>query len=189
MRILSTLMVILLAPLGYAGLPQPGEPLTPLSIEDKGELILEGEETAFRAWRLGDAEGYPQVVQYLAARLSASKINEPFTDTLGAAGLSHDHYRVTTIINLDDALWGTGGFVIRELEKNKRAHPHAIMVADAQGTGLAEWELERENSAIILLDASGIVRFFKQGALSDTEIAEVVQMLRNLVAERLGGSN
>lgn len=181
MRILMTIVLAWLIPVSYANQLHVDAPLPPLSIEEKGELVLKGDQVGFRDWHSDAAQGFPHVIQYMAARMSSSKINEPFTDALDAADLPSDRYRVTTIINLSDALWGTGGFVIRELEKNKRKHPHAVMVADDEGLGRTNWGLQRESSAIILLDSTGKIRFFKDGALTGDEIEQVLQMLRDAV--------
>lgn len=184
MRILAALLLSAALPLALAAPPQVGQTLPSLTIEDKGELILAGDHIEFHPWQSDQLPAaMPQVIQYLAARLSTSKINEPFTDALSVAGLDAERYRVTTIINLDEALWGTSGFVIRELEKNKREHPHAVMVVDANGRGRATWDLEPANSAIILLNEAGTVQFFKQGALSEAEIEEVLGMLRAATTE------
>ena len=60
-----------------------GRPLPQLSIEDRGELLLEGDEVTFRPWVLPRGIGKIHVLQYMAATRGASKLNEPFTDRLG----------------------------------------------------------------------------------------------------------
>lgn len=158
---------------------QVGNPLPQLAIADRGELLLENGERVFRPWNSGSGLGQVQVVQYLAATLSASKINEPFTDALSAAQLPPEQHRVTTILNLDEALWGSSGFVLRELTKNKELHPQAIIVADNAGTGLKTWQLQAESSAIAIVSAEGEVLYFKQGAMSPLEIETAIQLIRH----------
>ena len=72
----------------------------------------------------------------MAGRMSARGQTKPFTDTLESA-LPDKSFHITTVINLDDALWGTTGFVVSEVKSNKRKYPNATMVLDEQGTGLS----------------------------------------------------
>lgn len=175
---IALLSAALLSPLCRAELPRVGEPLPPLAIEDRGELLLAEDRPVFQPWQTDSSPAQPRVVQYLAARFSTSRINEPFTDALEAARLDPAHHQVITILNLDEALWGTRSLVLKELEKNKRQHPHAILVVDADGEGRNQWQLESAGSAILLVDAENTVQFFKQGTLTDAEIEQVLAALR-----------
>lgn len=162
-----------------------GKPVPPLSIENKGELVLKDSKIHYQQWdtKVFSTSQSPRVhtVQYLAARMSASKINEPFTDRIDAADFPTDKHLVTTIINVDDAMWGTTGFVTAELEANKKKHPHASMVADQYGLGAKAWSLSQENSAVMILAPSGEVLFFKQGALSAAELDESIQLIEQQI--------
>jgi YtfJ family uncharacterized protein len=138
-----------------------GAPLPDLAISDKGEIVRQGDKYEWKAWDTAMLPGKVQVVQYLAARLTASKINEPFTDALREAKLPNDKHESTTLINADDATWGTSGFIDGELKSNKKKYPHARMIQDAKGEGLKAWGLKKEGSAIAILDKTGKVIFFK----------------------------
>ena len=109
--------------------------------------------------------------------MSDSKIFEPFTDLLQksvAPGAIH----VTTVLNLDAAMWGTTGFVISELEKNKRLHPESTMVVDDEGTGINQWGLGDEGRGLIITDANGIVKYFTPKAMSDDEMATALALIQ-----------
>ncbi len=159
---------------------QTGATLPSLSINDKGELMLSGDDISYKPWSSNElANGQKvQILQYLAARSSASKINEPFTDRLEQEKLSTDTHHVTTIINASDAIWGTGGFVSGELKSNKKKYPRSSLVDDAEGKGAKTWKLEAESSAIAILSPTGKVLFFKQGALSPAEIDSTVTLVK-----------
>lgn len=161
-----------------------GAPLPALAIEKPGELTLQGDDIRFAPWDSSQLSGRVHVLQYLAGRMAASKLNEPLTDRLDAEDFPTDQHRVTTIINLDDALWGTGGFVMGELKSNKRRYPEAGIIADGSGLGLRTWQLEANSSAIAVLDADGMVRFYRQGALSSAEIEQVVALIRQEIARQ-----
>ena len=112
-----------------------GEPLPAIAITEKGELVLsEPDKVHYKDWVTSDLAGRVHVLQYLAGRLSTPKINKPFTDRLGELHLESRHYHVTTIINLDDTLFGTSAIVASQLKRNKRKYPASSIVADKHGT-------------------------------------------------------
>ena len=73
---------------------------------------------------------------------------------------------------------GTGALVVNALKSNKKQFPGAVLVADENGTGLRQWQLEKASSAIVITDPAGIVRYFKQGAMSDAQIESALQLVR-----------
>ncbi|MEQ9464451.1 MAG: YtfJ family protein [Haliea sp.] len=158
-----------------------GQPLPPLLIEEQGELLLEDGRRQFRPWHSDSGLGQPQVIQYMAARMSTSKLNEPLTDALQAAAFPPDSLRVTTILNLADAAWGTRGFVLGELESNKKKHPQAVLVADESGAGLNRWQLAAKNSAIAVVAPDGAIALFHEGPLDEAGIDRVLSMIHDWI--------
>jgi YtfJ family uncharacterized protein len=153
-----------------------GQPLPELNIAERGELLLENDDVSYTAWQAPIQPGKAHVLQYMAGTAGASKINEPFTERLKVAeGLD---ILVTTVINLDDATWGTSGFVVSEVKKNKRLFPMSQLVLDEDGRGRETWSLPRKSSAIVITDASGIVQYVKQGAMDEQEIQSALDLLR-----------
>lgn len=163
-----------------------GAPLPSLSIENKGELVLQGDTVTYQHWSTAALTGKVQVLQYMAGRMAASKLNEPFTDQLKTRGFPLDKYHVTTIINLSDAFFGTSGFVNSELKSNKKKYPKSSIVADKSGLGATLWGLKRQSSAIFVLSPTGEVLFFKDGALSAEEIDNVLALIQQQI-EQLEG--
>ncbi len=157
------------------------QPLPPLLIEDQGELLLEDGRRHFQSWHSDSGLGQPQVIQYMAARMSTSKLNEPLTDALQEAGFPADQLRVTTILNLADAAWGTRGFVLSELERNKKKHPDAVLVADESGAGREHWQLAAKNSAIAVVAPDGAVALFHEGALDSAGIDQVLALIQSWI--------
>lgn len=179
MRILA-IAASLMMPLAFAGDSLLGKRLADLSILDRGELVLAGDEVTYQPWRYPQEPGRVHVVQYLAATQAASEINEAFTDRM-KTDLPQGQFLSTTIVNLDEAMWGTGGFVVSKLKSNKLQFPGAVLVADADGLGRKQWQLEKKSSAVIVADPSGLVRFFKQGAMSAEEIESTLAMVKNYI--------
>lgn len=181
------LLASLLTALAHANEILPGSRLPDLGIAEKGELVLDGDEVGYRAWTYPQQPGKVHVLQYMAATRSASNINKPFTDKMKTA-LPQGAFLSTTILNLDEAMWGTSGFVVSELESNKREFPNAVLVADEGGVGLSKWQLEKENSAVIVTDPQGVVRFFKQGAMSAEEIESTLALVLQYIGESDGAA-
>lgn len=157
-----------------------GQPLPQLAIDDRGELVLDNDEFSFQPWELPAAIGKFHVVQYMAGTKGASELNKPFTDRLKEIAVGS--YKVTTVINLDEAMWGTSGFVISELKKNKRRYPRSHMVVDADGIGRELWKFESKSSAIVIVDAAGSVRYLKDGAMSEPEIEQALKLISGVTS-------
>ena len=85
---------------------------------------------------------------------------------------------MTTVLNLDAAMWGTTGFVVSELKKNKRVHPQATMVLDDDGSGVVEWDLGAAGTGLIIANKEGVVKFFTPKALNEGEMAATVELIR-----------
>jgi hypothetical protein len=155
-----------------------GARLTPLTIENRGALILEDGHIRYQAWNSNSLTGKVHMIQHLAARLSTRKINQPFTDRITAAQFPRDKYLTTTILNVDDALWGSTAFVYGELEDSKKQYSYTSIIADSRGKAQKVWQLQKKNSSIILLDKNGQVLFFKEGALTAQEIESTLELIK-----------
>lgn len=157
--------------------PSLNAPLPALSISDRGELKYDDDDFTFVPWTSDNAAGKVHVVQYLGATKSGSETFKPFTDRLGDA-FEPGTIVVTTIVNLDAAMWGTTGFVLSELKKNKRQHPQATMVLDEAGSGVKKWSLGKKGTALAITDESGVVKFFTTEALSPEEVEATLALVR-----------
>lgn len=180
LRILAVLAA-LIAPFAIGSNLAAGDRLPDLSIADKGELVLTGEKVGYRPWHYPQQPGMVHVVQYMAATRAASEINKPFTDRM-KTDLPQGAFLSTTILNLDEAMWGTGGLVVSELKSNKLEFPGAVLVADEEGDGLKQWQLLKESSLVIVTDPQGTVLFSKQGAMSAAEIDSTLQLILHNIA-------
>ena len=161
-------------PLGAAA------PLPPVTIKDKGELLLEGEDFSFAEWNSNVNPGKVHVLQYFAGTMGDSKTFEPFTDLLQKK-LDYRKYHVTTIINLDASLWGTTGFVVAEVKASKKKFPRATIVLDAEGTGADIWGLGKKGAVLAILDKDGIVRFLTREPLSPEQMDSSLELVRSQI--------
>lgn len=170
---LFTAQVMAAAPVVDAALPA-------LSIDDKGELQIVGDEVEYTPWSTQNKAGQVHIIQYLAATKSASEIFKPLTDKLQTS-FEPGTIEVTTVINLKAAMWGTSGFVASEVKKNKLEHPESAMVLDKKGTGASEWELGKKGPGLLIVNREGIVKFFATEALSPVDVDSVIALIKSLL--------
>ena len=139
-RLMATLVFSLFCIGSFAAAPTVDAPLSTLTIEERGELTMSGDDFKFIPWNSDKHLGQVQVIQYFGATMGDSKIFEPFTDLLQES-LEPGTVQVTTVLNMDAAMWGTSGFVISELEKNKRLTPNppwsSMTMAQASVNGIS----------------------------------------------------
>ncbi|ECB3764802.1 YtfJ family protein, partial [Salmonella enterica subsp. enterica serovar Virchow] len=100
-----------------------------------------------------------------------------------SAGLPHDRYQTTTIVNTDDAIPGSGMFVRSSIESNKKLYPWSQFIVDSNGVARNAWQLKEEGSAVIVLDKDGRVQWVKDGALTQQEVQQVVDLLHKLLSK------
>lgn len=181
-RTLSTIVLAVASCAVLAAAPSVNSPLPPLKITERGELIMSGEDFSFVPWSSDNApQDKVHVIQYFGATLSDRDVFKPFTDRL-QTDVEPGTVHVSTILNLDAALWGTTGFVISELEKNKKMHPQASMVLDDDGSGISEWELGKAGTGLMVMDKKGIVKYFTRQPLSEEELTSTLELIRSLSA-------
>lgn len=172
--------MFLLSPLSWSIGITVGAPLPGLVIDDRGELTLLEGDFSYRPWALPTALGKVHVLQYMAGRMSARSQTKPFTDRLESA-IPDGAIHVTTVINLDDTLWGTSGFVVGEVKSSKRKYPDSTIVLDEEGSGLETWGLQPKGATIVILDPGGSVLYFKEGAMSESEIDSTLELMRSYI--------
>ncbi len=160
---------------------QQGQSLPELAITDKGRILLNGGDFSYAPFNTSELTGEVRLIQHFAGRTSAKAINQAMIDAVKAAELPHDKYQTVTVINVDDAIWGTGAFVVSSAKDGKAEFPFSDVVLDEEGVMRSSFELESESSAIIVIDQSGKIRFVKDGKLSDDEISQVIHLLKQLL--------
>ena len=159
-----------------------GEPMPPLTIPSQGELKLSDDEFSYEPWALPVGLGKPHILQYMAGTLKARGQTQSFNDRL-ETDIPHEKIHITTVINMDQILWGSTRFVMSQVKSNKARYPMATIVLDESGLGQRTWALPEKDAAVVLMDPNGSVLWFKEGALSDQDIDETIELLRQYVAD------
>ena len=156
-----------------------GEPLPNAVVADKGEITLQDDKIVYQEWNSNQLAGKVRVLQAIAGRSSAKAMNADLMSAITAADFPDDQYQTTTIINQDDAIWGTGSFVKSSAEDSKKEFSWSSMVLDANGSVHESWQLAAESSAIIVLDKNSQVLFVKEGKLTQEEIKQAIQIVKS----------
>ena len=152
--------------------------LPAVKVSDYGEIVLNGKDIAFQSWTSSMLPGKVRIVHHLAGRTSAKEKNQAMIDAIKASHFNPTKYQTTTIINADDAIVGTGMFVKSSAEKGKVENPHSQVVLDDKSAVKNAWALNAKESAIIVLDKNGKVKFVKEGQLSASDIQTVLSLVR-----------
>ena len=155
-----------------------GESVPNVEVASYGEVILEGKETKFTKWSTQNMLGKVRVIQAIAGRSSAKELNAPMMTAITAAKFPDESYQTTSIINQDDSIWGTGSFVKSSIQDSKKEFPWSSMVLDESGTVASSWALKEESSAIIVQDKQGKILFVKEGALNESEVTQVIELIK-----------
>lgn len=176
---------LLLSPwLAFAHNFVEGQPVKPIAITDRGELLLDNHDAfSYRNWNSGELAGKVRIVQYIAGRKSAKKKNSMLIKAVKAANFPQDRFQPATIVNTDDVIFGSGFFVLDKIEKNKRRYPWAQFIIDSSGLGRSAWQLNEMSSTILVLDKEGRVLWAKDGDLTPKEVHQVIAMVQKMVSE------
>ncbi|WKE66282.1 YtfJ family protein [Gallaecimonas kandeliae] len=182
MQVRTLALAALLAFPALAHNIQTNAPVPEVAIQKDGAITLEGKKFGYQPFNTDSLTGKVRVIQHFAGRTSAKEINEPLIDAIKAAHLPADKYQTVTIINVDDAIWGTGGFVRSSAKDAKKDYPWSEIVLDENGLVKKAWDLQPKSSAIVVVDPSGKVRFAKDGKLSSDEVKQVMTLVKQLLA-------
>ncbi|MFG6665941.1 YtfJ family protein [Halomonas sp. HNIBRBA4712] len=156
---------------------EAGEPVAPVQVADRGELVLEQGALRYRPWSSAELAGSVGVVLHVAGRLSARDLNAPIIEAIEAADFPSERFQATTIVNTDDAVFGSSMFVRKSVESSKRDVPEMQFVVDEDSAVQSAWNLARGGSAVVVHDAAGRVRFAKDGPLTLYEVNHVMDLL------------
>ena len=181
--LLSAVMGSLISVNAFAHNIQPNQLLANVTVSDKGEITLNGNDVAYKSWSSMALPGKVRVIQHIAGRSAAKEKNQAMIEAIKAAHFNQAKYQTTTIINADDAVVGTGMFVKSSAEKGKKENAHSQVILDDKSAVKNAWRLREKDSVIILLDKTGKVQFVKEGKLTDDEVKEVISRATALIAK------
>ncbi|NBI40901.1 YtfJ family protein [[Haemophilus] felis] len=154
--------------------------LPAVQVTDNGEMLLNNGEIHYQAWQSEKLTGKVRVLHHFAGRSSVKEKNEPLMNAIREAKFNPEKYQTTSIINANDVVFGTGGFVKSKAESGKKENAHSQVILDKQESVKNAWQLKEKESLIVVLDATGKVRFVQEGALNQQEVQQVVKLVTEL---------
>ena len=90
---------------------------------------------------------------------------------------------MTTIINMDEAMWGTSGMIKSEIESNKEEFPDSTFVLDKDGVGNKIWALGKKGGLLAVIDKAGSVLYLTREAISEQGVASAMAILKEQTGE------
>ena len=100
--LLSAVMGSLISVNAFAHNIQPNQLLANVTVSDKGEITLNGNDVAYKSWSSTALPGKVRVIQHIAGRSAAKEKNQAMIEAIKAAHFNQAKYQTTTIINADD---------------------------------------------------------------------------------------
>ena len=158
----------------------PGQPLPPVGVTDRGELIVQQDKIRYQRWNTDRLAGKTGIVLHMAGRLAAKESNAALIQAIENAGFPGTTVQIVTIVNTDDAVPGSAIFVRQSLESSKKETPGAQFVVDATGAVRRSWQLVEGGSAVVILGKQGRIRFAHDGALTDEQVRQVIALVQQL---------
>lgn len=173
------LLLLTLAPtLAFSHNLSIGQRVPLVNIDTYGEITLQGDDVGYHPWTTQQMLGKVRVIQAIAGRSKAKEMNTPLMSAITEAQFPKKQYQTTTVINQDDALWGTSAFVKSSAENSKKTFSWSSMVLDKNGLLATTWDLKQESSAIVVQNKQGDILFVKEGSLTPNEVTHVIKLIQ-----------
>ncbi len=122
MRHYGLMIALLFSGFATAHTLTPGQPVPPVFVADKGEMVLNQGDINYQRWNSQTLTGKVRLVIHVAGRLSAKDQSARLIEAIQQASLPRDRFQTTTIVNTDDALPGSAIFVVRSIASSKKRH-------------------------------------------------------------------
>lgn len=141
------------------------------------EVIIEGENggrTDGQVWNSSMLKGKIHTVFYVDP--DERDLNNPFADALKAKNFDRKKLNSVAIVNLA-ATWLPNVVIESKLKAKQKKFPHTIYVKDKKKVLVKAWNLEDDNSDILIFNKEGKLIYKKFGKVSDKEIPEVLSLI------------
>lgn len=141
-----------------------GNSLPELTIDNSGEITVVNGKAKYRPWSSSQIDKIT-LLQIMRASNESQEVNQSFLDKFSAAFEENSSVDSTTVIISRSIPRLFGGFVKKELKKNKIAHPRAVMVNDKRAKALETWGIPDTLSVMLLVNSEGKVLTYHEGRL------------------------
>ncbi|WP_158264565.1 YtfJ family protein [Photobacterium rosenbergii] len=149
-----------------------GDTLPAATVTDGGYAYVEDGKVEYKEWSVSEIK--PQGTIVLIAKAgraaAADMVTTEFVEKLKSANVD-----MINFINKDDAAFGTGMFVEGAIEESMLKDPAGRVVLDRDGELFAEWELEEQSAAVIIVK-DGKVAYLHEGALDASKENKILEL-------------
>ena len=181
LRKLLALTCLLLPMMASAHKFETGQRVPPIGITNRERCHIDKDQFSYKTWNSAQLAGKVRVLQHIAGRTSAKEKCDAELKQLNRRNCRTIATRRPPFVNTDDAIPGSGMFVRSSLESNKKLYPWSQFIVDSNGVARGAWQLDEESSAIAVLDKDGRVQWAKDGALTQQEVQQVMDLLHKLL--------
>ena len=127
-----------------------------------------------KAWSSSMLKGKVYIIFYVDP--DKKDLNEDLSDALKKRHFNRKKYSSIAIVNLA-ATWLPNAIIESKLKDKQKKFPDTIYVKDKKKVLVKEWNLEDDNSDILIFNKKGKLIYKKFGKVSNTEIVEVLKLI------------
>ena len=161
------------------------EEISPISPSRKlQQLNIDGRRVSYANADFEDLKGKVVAFYYIAAQQGTDKLQASLVGAIDAEQFSTDDFINVTVLNTDDAMFGTAGLAKSTFEGRSKAHgtDDRIFWLDSKSIIRDAWDLDSKSAAHIILDKDNNVLAVYEGKIGDDEVAEAVE----IIADNIG---
>jgi YtfJ family uncharacterized protein len=144
----------------------------PKEVELKGDL---GGRLDGSPWSSKELKGKINVIFYVDP--DERDLNNEASEALKKEKFPKDKFQSYGLINMD-ATWLPNFIISSSLEEKQKRYPSTIYVRDYDKILVKEWGISDDNSDVLAFDKEGKLIFKKYGKLTDSDIKELIQVIR-----------
>ncbi len=133
-----------------------------------------GGKTDGTPWSSKMLKGKVHIVFYVDP--DKKDLNENLSHALKKRHFNRKKYASVAIVNLA-ATWLPNVVIESKLKEKQKKFPDTTYVKDKKKVLVKEWNLEDDNSDILIFNKKGKLIYKKFGKVSDTEIVEVLKLI------------
>lgn len=156
-----------------------GEALPAITASKKlQQLDVNGSSVSYAPAELESLKGKVTAFYYLAARQGSDKLHKPLVEALDAEEFSAENYEMLTVLNVDDAMWGTAGLAKSTFEDASKENELVRMWLDEKSILRDAWELDDKSSAMIILGKDAKILAVHEGKIKPDEVTPLVELVK-----------
>lgn len=142
------------------------------------EVNLSGEaggRVSGEAWNSSDLKGKVHLLFYVDPDRKGD--NPALENALDREKLSEESFQSTAVINMA-ATWLPNAAIAASLKSKQKDFPRTVYVKDLHKALVKNWGLDDDSYAVLMLDKSGIPVFYRAGTLSESDIGQLITLIK-----------